>query len=59
MASLHCPDCLTTLALRPRLRQDARCRPCRRQVNTRDQRRAARAAARRREQPPVQIDAYV
>ncbi|NUR09344.1 MAG: hypothetical protein HOV66_27875 [Streptomycetaceae bacterium] len=59
MATLHCPDCLGLLHRRPSLRQDARCRPCRREVNTRDARRRAKAAARRREQPTVQVDAYV
>lgn len=59
MATLHCPDCLATLARRPGLRQDARCRPCRREVNTRDQRRRARAAARRKNQPPATVDSYV
>lgn len=46
LLTVHCPDCLGGLTIRPRLRQDGRCTGCRNRLSTREDRRRARAAKR-------------
>jgi hypothetical protein len=59
VTTVHCPDCLGPLARRPHLGQDGRCRSCRREIRTPDHRRRERERARRKAQPPAQVDAFV